>query len=308
MLDELALFVDIVEAGSLNAAARRASLPAATVTRRLQALERQLGCRLLHRSARRMLPTAEGLQYYEQCRPLVRALAQTAQALDTTLRQVSGNIRILAPVNLASGLLTPAWTSFLDRHPGIRLELQLSNALQDLVGSGADLAIRVGALSDSTLTQRRLCDFEAALVAAPAYLQRKGEPRSALDLHGHDLLVSEPLARWQLIDPATGEETVVQPLPRMRVNEMRLAVETAEAGLGILLCPLPQCAQALARGSLVRVLDGWVNSRRTVFAVWSQQRLLPARVRALVDHLVEFAQHGLFNAAPAESLSGGTTR
>ena len=151
MLDDLALFVTIVEEGSLNAAAVRENLPPATVTRRLQKLESELGYRLLNRSARRLQPTAEGWQYYERCRPLVRALRQATQQLDASLSDISGTIRVLAPVNFASGLLTPAWASFMHRYPHIKLELELSNRLQDLVASGADLAIRVGSLDDCLL-------------------------------------------------------------------------------------------------------------------------------------------------------------
>ena len=131
MLDDLALFVAIVEAGSLHAAAVKEDLPAATVTRRLQKLESQLGYRLLNRSARRLQPTAEGWQYYEQCRPLVHALRQATQQLDASLSAVSGSIRVLAPVNFASGLLTPAWVSFMRQYPDIRLELELSNLRRD---------------------------------------------------------------------------------------------------------------------------------------------------------------------------------
>lgn len=302
MLDELALFVAIVEAGSLSAAAERLDLPAATVTRRLQRLERALGCRLLHRSARRLQPTAEGLQYYEQCRPLVHALAQATRSLEATLHEVAGHVRVLAPVNLASGALTPAWTGFLQAHPRVTLEFALSNEMQDLVGSGADLAIRVGELADSLLTQKRLGDIGVGLFASPAYLARRGVPADAQALAGHDAVVSAPLQAWRLRDPDSGAETVLQPAPRFRANEMRLAVAAAEAGLGVLLCPLIQAREALQRGTLVPVLAGWTPQRRGIYAVWSQQRYLPARVRALVEHLQAFmADEPLFASADAST-------
>lgn len=289
MLDDLALFVAIVEAGSLNAAAEREALPPATVTRRLQKLERMLGYRLLSRSARRMQPTAEGWQYYEQCRPLVHALRQATQRLDASLGSVSGHVRVLAPINFATGVLKPAWISFMRAYPDITLELDLSNAVQDLIGSGADLAIRVGALEDSTLTQRRLGRVELGLVAAPGYLAQAGVPADAAALEGHALIVAEPLRQWRLRDPGGAGDVLVQPQARLRVNEMRLAVEMAEAGMGILLCPQLQCADQLRAGTLVPVLPGWAPEERYVYAVWSQQRYLPARVRALLEHLAAFA-------------------
>jgi LysR family transcriptional regulator AphB len=297
MLDDLALFIAIVEAGSLNAAAEKEGLPTATVTRRLQKLEASLGYRLLHRSARRTQPTAEGMQYYEQCRPLVQALRQATLRLDATLGAIEGTIRVLAPVNFASEILAPAWAGFLEQHPKVQLELELSNQVQDLVGSGADLAIRIGALADSTLTQRKLCDVRLALVAAPAYLARHGTPQSAAELAAHATIATLPLREWQLQDPASGATTVLHPEPRVRVNEVRLAVMMAEAGLGIALAPELQCHAGLQAGTLVRLLPGWMQRQRSVYAVWSQQRYLPARVRALLEHLAAFtAGHPLLQS------------
>lgn len=290
MLDDLALFVSIVDAGSLHAAAVRANLPPATVTRRLQKLESELGYRLLNRSARRLQPTAEGWQYYEQCRPLVHALRHATQQLDASLSAVSGAIRVLAPVNFASGLLTPAWVSFMQQYPDITLELELSNRLQDMVTSGADLAIRVGSLDDSSLMQGRLGSAGLVMVAAPAYLARAGVPQDLADLERHALIVAEPLRTWRLRRPGDGVEMVIQPQARMRVNEMRLAVQMAEGGVGILLCPLLQCRQEVADGRLLRVLPDWMPQPRHVYAVWTQRRYLPARVRVLLEHLSAFAQ------------------
>lgn len=179
MLDDLALFIAIVEAGSLNQAARRLDLPTSTLTRRLQRLEQDLGCRLLHRSARRMTPTAEGWQYDERSRPLVHSLQQAMEQLDDSLREVKGLLRVLAPVNLANGVFADAWSGFLSRYPQVRLELQLSNQTQDLHASHADLAIRTGEQPDSQLQQRKLGEVGVRLVASPsisAIMRRRPRP------------------------------------------------------------------------------------------------------------------------------------
>ena len=297
MLDDLALFVAIVEAGSLNAAAEKEGLPAATVTRRLQKLEASLGYRLLHRSARRIQPTGEGMQYYEQCRPLVQALRQATMRLDATLGAIEGTIRVLAPVNFASDL-APAWASFLEQYPRVKLELELSNEVLDLVGSGADLAIRIGAMPDSTLTQRKLGNVRMVLAASPSYLTRNGTPHTAAELEGHSTLVTLPLREWRLKHPTTGALIVLHPDARLRINELRLAVIMAEAGLGIVLAPELQCHASLESGALVRLLPEWMpDTPRSVYAVWSQQRYLPARVRALLEHLAAYtAQHPLLQS------------
>lgn len=284
MLDDLALFVSIVEAGSLSAAAAKHDLPPATVTRRLQALEHKLGHRLLTRCSRLMELTAEGQQYFEQCRPPVHALRQATRQLDGMLRTVSGNIRVLAPANLASGPLSAAWSSFIEKHPGVTLELDVTNPLQGLAESGSDLAIREGELMDSSLTQRRLASTDMVLVAAPSYLRRAGLPARAQELATHACVVAEPLRQWRFSNGDNGE-FLFQPEPRVRVNDMRLAVSMAADGMGILYCPRVQCRDELASGKLTQVLAGATGQPHNIYAVWSQQRYLPARVRALVDHL-----------------------
>lgn len=291
MLDELALFVSTVEAGSLRAAAEKASMPAPTLTRRLQKLEQHLGCRLLHRSARRMTPTREGWQYYELCRPLIHSLQQATAKLDVTLHEVSGLIRVLAPTDLANDNLAPAWISFMTQYPEVRLELELNNYTQDLIGSGADLAIRVGAQPDSLLNMRKLGQSKAVLlVASPGYLAKNGTPESIEELKQHDLLISAPLSTWSMRHRQSGESVSWQPQGKFCVNGVYLALQAALAGLGILFCPESLCHNPLQRGDLIQLLPEWQTSSREIYAVWSQQQYVPARVRALIEHLATFCQ------------------
>lgn len=288
MLDDLALFVSIVDHGSLQAAARHANLPPATLTRRLQKLEAMLGCQLLLRSARSLKPTPEGLQYYEQCRPLLTALAQTTATLDDDLNQVKGTLRVLAPLNLSRKLLGPAYASFMATWPEIRLELSLSNLNEDVWRHGADLAIRVGQQDDPKLRQRRLGTIGMLLVASPAYVAEHGAPAHPRELEAHRLLVSSPLSAWHFTSPDGAETIEMQPQGRCDLNDLDLAVTLAEAGLGVLYCPHTLCHDALEAGRLVRVLAAWRMPQRPVYAVWPQQQL-PRKVRTLLEHLAEFA-------------------
>lgn len=289
MLDDLALFVAIVDAGSLSMAARQRNVPPATLTRRLQALEARLGCRLLTRSARRLQPTSEGWQYYDQCKPLLSSLHQVTCSLEASLHQVGGLLRVMAPLNMASSLLVPVWQRLLERYPEIRLDLVLSNELADMVAQGADLAIRVGDMPDSSLQQRRLGQVRVLLVASPAYLARRGVPKTPEDLADHDTLLTAPLRSWPLRS-AQGQERVLRPdKPRLQVNEMQLAVRLAVAGHGIVLCPLSQCHLELADGRLQQVLPDWEAPPRSVYVVWPGLRVMPARGRALLDILLAFA-------------------
>ncbi|MFP4592687.1 LysR family transcriptional regulator [uncultured Ralstonia sp.] len=287
MLDDLALFVSIVDHGSLQAAARHAGLPPATLTRRLQKLETTLGCQLLLRSARSLKPTPEGLLYYEQCRPLLTALAQTTATLDDDLNQVKGTLRVLAPLNLSRGILAPAWASFLTAWPEIRLELSLSNQNEDVWRHGADLAIRVGQQDDPKLRQRRLGMIGMALVAAPAYVAMHGAPTHPSELESHALLVSKPLSTWRFTSLDGAETVELTPSGRCGLNDIELAVTLAEAGLGLLYCPHTLCHEAIRAGRLVRVLADWRNPQRPIYAVWPQQQM-PRKVRTLLEHLAAF--------------------
>ena len=296
MLDDLALFVAIVEAGSLRAAAQSVGLPAAKVTRRLQALEQALNCRLLHRSARRLLPTPEGLQYYEQCRPLLHALQQTTQSLDANLNQLRGTVRVLAPINLANGPLRDMWGPFLQAHPEIQLELQLSNKTEDLLGSAADLAIRAGPLSDSSFGHRRLGAVRNVLVAAPDYLARQPAPQSPDEVSQHACIINEPVTEWRFSHRHSGAEAKFVPQGRLRVNETQLAVHLACSGIGLLYCPATLVAAELQAGRLLELMPEWAGELRIISAVWPHSRSMPARVRALLDHLIAFtAAHPLLN-------------
>lgn len=306
MLDDLALFVSIVDHGSLQAAARHANLPPATLTRRLQKLETALGCQLLLRSARSLKPTPEGQLYYEQCRPLLTALAQTTATLDDDLNQVKGTLRVLAPLNLSRGLFAPAYASFMAMWPEIRLELSLSNRNEDVWRHGADLAIRVGQQDDPKLRQRRLGVIGIVLVASPAYVAAHGMPAHPRDLAAHRLLVASPISTWRFTSP-DGKETIeMQPEAQCEVNDIEMAAALAEAGQGLLYCPRTLCHRALEAGQLVRALPDWRTPQRPIYAVWPQQQL-PRKVRTLLEHLAEFAAANPllqdYPDAPASSLA-----
>ena len=292
MLDDLALFAAIVECGSLTAAARRTHLPPATITRRLQQLEARLGCKLLHRSARRLQATPEGAAYFERCSPLLHALEQATHKLEQSLTQVQGTVRLLAPMGLAQGVMAPAWPRFLARYPEVQLELRLSNLPEDLLEQGADMALRVGALADSSMTQRRLGQAAMGLLAAPDYLAQAAPITTPQDLPNHRWLVAEPLRQLRLTHRETGasySQSLYGPATRGLVNDMAIAADMAASGLGLLFAPLWACAAPLQAGRLVHVLPDWQADAYEIALVWPQQRHLPARVRALIDHLVEFS-------------------
>ena len=308
MYDDLALFIRIIENGSLSATAKLLNIPAPTLTRRLQHLEQSLGYRLLHRNARRLIPTEEGWQYYEQCRPLVQALEQATQSLDTALSQTIGCVRVLAPTNLAGGILRTLWADFLQSHPAIQLELLLSNELENLLARRADLAIRVGPQADSLLKQKKLGEIPTLLVASPAYLDERGYPKHPKELSSHDLILAQPLQQWvlKLFDSKERYTVPITQTPRVRTNDIQLATEMAASDLGITYCPLLQAYDGLKSGKLIRVLPEWTGDPRPVYMVWPQQHYLPARVQVFMQTLQQFAQtNPLLNGVLWSEINAG---
>lgn len=290
MLDDIALFVHIVRRGGLTEAARQLSLPPATVTRRLQRLERQVGARLLHRSARRCVPTQEGEEYFRAYADLVDQFDQTRRQLSRDLGALEGRLRVLAPSNLSQGFLRPMWLGFSRRYPKIQLELHVSNELQDMVRSRADIALRIGPQADSPLYQQRLGRIETLVVASPGFLAECGEPAQPSDIKAYRVIGSTLRTGWKLWHTATGQTAELFPRFGALFNDTSLVKYMACDGQGLALLPMTEVKPALASGELVRVLPEWRGEHRDMYAVWPGGRLLNARARCLRDYMQSFIE------------------
>ena len=203
-LNDIALFVQVVRAGSFAAAARRLGIPANTASRRIQQLEQQLGLRLMQRSTRRLTLTDAGATFYARCADQVEALAEAAQELGEGSQIPSGKVRVAAPADFFNWFLMNWIAEFLAAHPRVRLEFVLSDARADLIGEGIDVAIRGGKVLEPTLVARRVGTSRSTLVASPAYLAERGTPESVEALSGHDC-IAVPRASgrtvWRLDGP-----------------------------------------------------------------------------------------------------------
>lgn len=299
MLDDLALFVSVLEHGSFARAAAARGIPPATLSRRIKALEDSLGVRLLHRTAHSLTATDAGQQYYERCRPLLTELGQITESLDDELHALRGTIRVLAPVNMANTWLKPAWLRMMERFPDVRLDLMLSNRNQDLMSQPFDLAVRAGPQSDSSLVCRRIARIRTLLVAAPAYLERAGVPQSPHDLVHHRLLVAAPITRWSFTlrtDPTITE--VLEVPGNLSVDEWGLVTTACVNGHGLLLVPLAQVYELLQSGQLVRVLPEWKTQEREAYLIWPNREFVPARVRELIAIITEVIKEQVNRTQP----------
>jgi DNA-binding transcriptional LysR family regulator len=284
--NDLMLFARVADEGSFSRAAERVGLPKSTVSRRLAALEAQLGERLLLRTTRKLTVTDFGhsvLEHANQVLAEVEAASSLAQH-----RQVepSGRLRISMPADFANIVLGDLMTEFLTRYPAITLELDLSPRRVDLIGENFDIAIRMGDLpDDASLAARRIAVFQVGLYASPAYLARRGEPSEPEALMEHDALhlltrSGEPAlwtlqrgtAQWQGTPPA-----------RATANSPEMLIRMARAGAGVTVVSSHFALPYVRTGELVPVLAEWSLPDVTAWAVFPGRRLMPARTRVLLD-------------------------
>jgi len=289
-LGDIALFLRVLDQGSISAAARSLDLSVAVASQRLQRLERSLGVRLLHRTTRRLHPTPEGQALAERGRSLVDDLDALAEGLRESAQAVAGNLRVTLPASFGLQYLSALVPGFQALHPRVSLSAHLSDNLVDLVKEGFDLAIRIGPLGDSGLVARRIADNRRVLVAAPDYLQRRGIPAHPDALAEHDgvLLVGRDGRQdtWSLTTP-DGTPWRVRMHSRFESNHGELLRAAAVAGQGIALHSLWHVADDLRAGRLKVLLPDWPLPPSQISAVMPARTQQPPRVRAFVDYLIE---------------------
>ena len=292
----MALYARVVETGSFSRAAAALGLGQPTASKQIAALEARLGVRLLERSTRRLRPTEAGREFYERCRRLV----DEADDLESTARRGArgavGRLRVACPMGFGRLHVVPIVVRFLAAHPEAQIDLVMNDRYVDLAEEGVDVAIRIANLGDSTLHARRLGETPRALVASPAYLRRRGTPRSPADLERHDFIVYayfDAPERLALVGP-DGAAADVRVKARLRVNNAEAMREAVVGGIGICAMPLWAIAADLAAGTAKRVLPDWAPAASAVQAVYSSARHLPARVRLFIDFVAdELARTGL---------------
>lgn len=285
-LDDLALFLRVLDQGSISAAARSLDLSVAVASQRLQRLEQGLGVRLLQRTTRRLHPTPEGRLLAEQGRVLVEDLDALTASLRQSAGEVTGTLRVTMSAAFGREYISALLPEFLARHPKLRLFAHLSDEMVDVVGEGYDLAIRIGALNDSSLVARKLAANRRVLCASPGYLRRHGSPRVPADLARHECVLLSGQDVWRLVD-RHGHEHAVRVQGRFETTLGEAVRDAALAGQGIAVHSLWHVHEALAKGQLKEVLPDYTLPESGIWAVTPQRRLMPPRVRAFTEFLIE---------------------
>ena len=283
--EDMRLFCQVMESGSFTAAAEQLGLSKQFVSRRLIQLEDRLGVRLLNRSTRRLDVTPLGQSYYESALRLLGEVEQVEQGIAGQNSEPRGTIRLSAPLSFARAHLGCLLPQFLQRHPQVSVEVDLSDRPVDLIGEGYDLVLRIGTLEDSTLIARRIASIQRVYCASPDYLALRGTPLQPDDLAQHDCLPygHGRQVQWRF----KGKVQALNVSGRMRVNNGELLRDTAIAGLGVTYLPTFIVGDALKDGRLITILDDFAPEALTLSAVYPQHRQSSRPVQALVEFLRE---------------------
>ena len=281
--DEAAVFVRVVQAGSFSAAARQLGLPTSTVSTRVSRLERRLGTTLLQRTTRRLRLTEAGDLYYRHAAIGLAHMLEAEAAVSASSGEPKGRLRATVPADFGDAILADLIVEVRRAHPGIDVELVLTDRLLDLVAEGIDIALRVGALPDSSLVARRVGIACWAAFASPGYLRSAPPLAKPQDLGRHRCVQFTPLGKeeWTLTH---GTDGVKVPMARaVVVNDVRVVRAMTVAGEGVALLPTYQCRAAVEKGELVRVLPEWQARADPVHLVYPRQQFVPPKLRAFAD-------------------------
>jgi DNA-binding transcriptional LysR family regulator len=282
-LNQMLVFVEVVRQGSFTAAATTLGMPKSTVSKRIAELEDRLGTRLLQRTTRRVKLTPAGTDYFERSRRVTEDALAADRSLAERGTELRGTVRVTAPWLIAD-VVAPLTERFATAHPKVSLELRLDNQRLDLVAQGFDLAIRAGALSDTSLIARRLCEVRHRICASREYLQRRTAIAKPAHLSAHDCIGFQAAkASWKL--ERKGKRLSVPITARYTVSSLPLVRSAAIAGLGVAHLPDFVVDPDLAAGRLVHVLPDWVADRGALQLVYPGGRNLSPAVRALADML-----------------------
>jgi DNA-binding transcriptional LysR family regulator len=285
-LGDLEIFTRVVASGSMSEAARELGLQTPVISKRIKRLEERLGARLFHRTTRQISLTEAGEGFHERVLAALAGLEEAEAFLAGRSSAVTGRLRVSAPTSFGRMHIAPYLTRFFSLYPDVELQLTLTDAFQDLVAEGFDLAIRIGELPSSSLVARKLAPVRRILCATPDYIARHGQPSAIEDLEKQICIPAHNNAYWHLVGP--GGAVALRPIGPLSTNSSEVVREAVLSGLGIAFRSTWDVGPDLRAGSLVQVLPEWEGSSDVgLYAVYPSRQHLPAKVRAFIDFLAD---------------------
>jgi LysR family transcriptional regulator for bpeEF and oprC len=287
-LHQYLAFAGTARHGSFAAAARELGVAPSTLAKAVARLEATLAVKLFHRTTRQVSLTPDGERLFHRCERVLAEIDELQADAAGTRASPQGTLKLDLPVTYGKRFVLPLLAQLQRRHPALALDIRLSDQQSDLVRDATDLAVRIGALRDSTLVARRIDQQELVLCASPAYLRERGAPRRIEDLAGHAAIVfrlptSGRDRPWQLRQ--RGQPVELAPRPQVRVGETEGLAEAALLGLGLVQVPDYLVQQELAQGRLVELLPSCRPEPMPIHIVHPAGRLVPARVRVAIEAL-----------------------
>ncbi|MCX2791314.1 LysR family transcriptional regulator [Vibrio sp. Sgm 5] len=287
-LSAMRAFVRVVQTGSFSATGREMNTSQTTISKKVAALEKKIGVKLLARSSRDHALTPAGAKYYQTCVDILGELDEAEAEARSEVASPQGTIRISAPVAFGRILLAPIMAEFFQRYPDIKVDLQLSDQHTDLISDGIDVAIRAKQLEDSTLIARHLFDNPMLVLAAPSYLQQHGEPKAPEDLKQHNCLVYSRMRDinvWSFTKQNQKHAVAVN--GNFQSDNGDVLLEVALTGMGIVTLPIWMVEHHLKEGRLTQLMSDYIGQNLPFNAVYLQSRYTPLKVRCLIDYLKE---------------------
>lgn len=283
--NDLALLVRVAEAQTLTAAARALGIPKSTLSRRIADLEVRVGVALLRRGARKIHLSEAGAALVAQCGPLFARIEEAEAALARDGEAARGSLRISAPADFGVHVCAPIVQAFLGEHPGLSVDVVYDDRVVDIAAERFDLALRIGAVKDTSLVVRTIGAVGGAVVASPDYVARRGAPAQPADLAMHDCLIftSPPFTATWTLTHADGRVAEVEAPRRLAANSLAVVREAARGGLGVARLPDYLYVEDCAAGRLVRLLPGWTTGTRKVLVAYPQTRRIAPAVRRFIE-------------------------
>lgn len=284
-LDAMSLLLTVVEAGSLSAAGRKLGVPLATVSRKISDLEAHLRTQLLTRSTRHMALTDAGSSYVAACRRILDQVEEAERLVSGEYSAPRGDLIVTAPIVFGRLHVLPIAVEFLKAYPAINLRLMLADRVLDLMEDHVDVALRIGALKDSSMKALRVGEIRRVVVASPAYLAERGRPTRPSELDGHCRVVfsgSSIVGSWSFESDGAPDSVSFQ--PRLTVNTAEAAIDAAASGFGVTRVLSYQAAAGVTSGALEILLAEFEPPPIPVSLVYADQRLIPLKLRAFLDY------------------------
>lgn len=285
-----AIFAIVAEEGSFARAAQRLGISQATVSKAISRLEESTESTLLHRTPRQMSLTNTGEAVLGQAIALLEQGNEIEINIAEQTKRLVGPIRVSAPMSFGASSLAPILPKFMNKHPGVELNVHFDDRFIDIIAERFDLAIRITNLEDSSLLARQLCTIDVLLVASPEYIKKNGEPKHPKDLIDHKVLLyvyHRHGATWQFFNKNSGRFSQSLPPPVMQVNNAEGMLPALKAGMGLALLPDFLVWDDIQAGLLKQVMPQWQADNAALSVVLPPGRKRPARVNAFIDFLVE---------------------